>query len=584
MIRSFHLRLASIVLPLLCALVGSAENAAAPAGKPVLDPPTLRSLGGYWIVQGDDDRDATVTAAYRKHGSTEWKPALPFFRVARDAKPGKGQLEVPAGSWLFAGSVLLLDPDSEYEIKLTLVDPDGGKAEEVLKQRTIAEPVIATGAPRKHVVPGDGGGAGTKDDPFKGLAAAQAAAKPGDVMVLRAGNYGPLFAITTSGEPGKPIVWQGAGDGDVVIGTGTKEAPSERAIVIENQHDVWLQKLTVGHAGFGVLIGDSSRVVIQRCRFFDIRTRGITFCRNGTGTTSGFFISDNVLEGASAWPRSQGIEDMNAIHGTGYGHEICYNRISGFADAIDTFGSASSYSIDIHNNDVSELTDDGIELDYTQRNNRCYLNRITNAYQGISVQPVLGGPAYIVRNALYNVCVEPFKMHNSPSGSVVLHNTIVKKERANVVMTSAPILTSYFRNNLFIGTDSDRPAIDFDCPTTDCDFDYNGYGFGKTSGAMKWNNVRYATLDEVKQKAPIEKHATFVEAATAFASGIVPPADEKVQAKIGNDLRLKEGTAAIDAGQPLANVNDGFAGKAPDLGAYEFGAELPHYGPRPEKK
>jgi len=30
----------------------------------------------------------------------------------------------------------------------------------------------------------------------------------------------------------------------------------------------------------------------------------------------------------------------------------------------------------------------------------------------------------------------------------------------------------------------------------------------------------------------------------------------------------------------LPNITDGFLGKAPDLGAYEYGAPLPHYGPR----
>ena len=38
---------------------------------------------------------------------------------------------------------------------------------------------------------------------------------------------------------------------------------------------------------------------------------------------------------------------------------------------------------------------------------------------------------------------------------------------------------------------------------------------------------------------------------------------------------------AVDAGVALANINDGFAASAPDLGAYEVGAPLPHYGPRP---
>ena len=50
-----------------------------------------------------------------------------------------------------------------------------------------------------------------------------------------------------------------------------------------------------------------------------------------------------------------------------------------------------------------------------------------------------------------------------------------------------------------------------------------------------------------------------------------------------NDLRLSRRNAAIDAGAVLPNINDGYRGAAPDLGAYELGAQLPHYGPRPVK-
>jgi hypothetical protein len=46
------------------------------------------------------------------------------------------------------------------------------------------------------------------------------------------------------------------------------------------------------------------------------------------------------------------------------------------------------------------------------------------------------------------------------------------------------------------------------------------------------------------------------------------------------DFRLRAKSAAIDAGMVLPTINDGFAGKAPDLGAYEFGQTLPDYGPR----
>jgi hypothetical protein len=46
------------------------------------------------------------------------------------------------------------------------------------------------------------------------------------------------------------------------------------------------------------------------------------------------------------------------------------------------------------------------------------------------------------------------------------------------------------------------------------------------------------------------------------------------------DFRLKRGSKAVDAGVRLPNVNDGFAGKAPDLGAYELDQIAPVYGPR----
>jgi hypothetical protein len=46
------------------------------------------------------------------------------------------------------------------------------------------------------------------------------------------------------------------------------------------------------------------------------------------------------------------------------------------------------------------------------------------------------------------------------------------------------------------------------------------------------------------------------------------------------DFRLKPTSPAVDAGIELPNITDGFAGKAPDLGALEVGAPAAHYGPR----
>ena len=48
------------------------------------------------------------------------------------------------------------------------------------------------------------------------------------------------------------------------------------------------------------------------------------------------------------------------------------------------------------------------------------------------------------------------------------------------------------------------------------------------------------------------------------------------------DFALRAGSRAVDAGVVLPNVNDGFTGKAPDLGAFELGRPMPIYGPRKE--
>ena len=102
------------------------------------------------------------------------------------------ELEVPDDGWLFAGSALLLEPRAAYELRLTLEDPDGGKATRTLRAATRSEPLVSTTARGRHVVPGSGGGTGTERDPFRGLAAAQKAAAPGDLFLVGAGVYAGL--------------------------------------------------------------------------------------------------------------------------------------------------------------------------------------------------------------------------------------------------------------------------------------------------------------------------------------------------------------------------------------------------------
>ncbi|HUT36245.1 MAG TPA: right-handed parallel beta-helix repeat-containing protein [Planctomycetota bacterium] len=550
--------LLSLGLLLAAPLRGSLAEDASKPGAVTPELPTLKCLGVRWLIAGDDNRNARVEVAYRKAGEAEWKKALDLFRV--DPKGMRKAVQPPDGQFLFAGSLFGLEQDTDYEVKLSLKDPDGGDAEQVLKMKTWAEPTLPEGGQKIEVKPGE-------------LAAAFARAKPGDTLLLAKGVYKGTFR-PPNGEPGKPVALVGEGNCETVFDA----EGNSNAIGAPGSHDITLHNLAFRNAKWALNFNASSRIAVTRCLITDC-TYGFVSQNNGARQER-ILIADCTMRGPAAWPRTKGIEEARGIQIAGQGHVVCYNRISGYADGIDTFSTYPCSSIDFYGNEISECTDDGIEMDYSERNTRCFDNRLTNVYQGISTQPVWGGPVYIFRNALYNVGLETFKMHNAPSGCLFFHNTSVKEGMPLVLYTGQPVTNFVMRNNLFLGTEANY-GYENTARMRDCDFDFDGFG-GEWKTFLKWNAARYATLEECREKAPVYKHVVAVSPDKAFASGVKPPADLKTQFDPRvNDLRLKEGSEAIDAGVELPNVNDGFAGKAPDLGAYELGAPLPHYGPRP---
>src|SRR6185503_4240121 len=94
------------------------------AGEFIVDPPTLINLGFEWIVDGDDNRNASVDVSYLKQGESQWKRALPMLRLHGERIFNGAQLDVVSPN-MFAGSILDLEPDTAYEAQFVLTDPDG---------------------------------------------------------------------------------------------------------------------------------------------------------------------------------------------------------------------------------------------------------------------------------------------------------------------------------------------------------------------------------------------------------------------------------------------------------------------------
>lgn len=554
-----------LVAPVLVALLGFAAPAlaqdATTPGAPEAPHPTFHNIGISWPIDGDDDADGVVAVRWRVAGG-DFRAAIPLFRV-----PAGGTTEGYTWGNRHAGSVFGLEPATTYEVELTLTDPDGGDVVETLEVTTRTWPEAAAGARTIDVDPDT-------------LADALAGAAPGDVLVLADGTYGETV-VTVDGEIDQPIVLRAATPLGPVF---------EGDIRLDGRSHVIVEGMLV-HGKFK--FNDATGIVVRGNR---IETPDDGVVAYATGVRDALVV-DNVVLGPTAWAEtSLGVDGDNLGEGvqlTGPGNVIAFNRIEGFRDCISLLEgdlAFEQFSIDVFGNDMAVCADDGVEADFAMGNVRVYQNRITDSFMGISSQPSLGGPSYFVRNVLFDVLYQPFKLQRESTGDVLLHNTSVKSGDAFSVFTSTPITRAWGRNNLFLGAPGrvyQAGADDYDSgdgqvaylPTADasCSFDHDGFGaIGVDSFEGEIGDASFTSLAELRANTT-EVNAIEVDL-SIFAGEVAAPADAFADLEVPS-MELAAGSAPIDAGEAIAGVNDGFTGDAPDLGAYELGQELPVYGP-----
>lgn len=615
------------------------------AGQLVVEPPTLICLGFEWDITGDENRNATVEVAYRASGQTAWRDAMPLLRMGGE-RIMRAPYTVPDR---FAGSLLDLEPDTEYEVRLTMKDPDGvtGQAAQNVKVRTRGEPKAAAGGRTLHVYPLTWGNRPKLEPNFTGLMAAYNGyvgtgdwnvvalhkIEPGDTILLHGGlykgdrhNYVDPYGLTfdgtyllnAKGTAEKPIVIKAAGDGEVIFdGDGAFRLFDVMGTAYHIFDGITFRNAEVAvWAGVKEVTG-ATGLTVRNCRFEGV---GIGIEDQFAGSRD-YYIADNVFLGRDDHYRTLGwaspgvygahpINSYYAIKVYGAGHVIAHNAVAFFHDgiSISTYGLPEAArdqwatAIDIYNNDIHVTGDDFIEGDGGVHNIRIMRNRGFNAaHTGLSAQPIFGGPAYYIRNVVYNTPVA-LKFSN-PAGVFVLHNTIVAEDTTNQQVSNA-----HFANNLFMGTGRPSAIANLGGPTTYSTYDYDGFRPNPGVDApYLWSGARVggpAPAAPVEggrgrgnQAQPFRTLADFAAATGQETHGIevdfdifekvsapTPPPNAGVPGKpyeAGDfDFRLKAGSKAVDAGTKIPNVNDNFAGRAPDLGAYEAGQPLPVYGPR----
>lgn len=578
--------------------------------------PTIHSVGIEWDIEGDNNHNAVCTVRYRQPGAAEWKTALPLLRI--DFRGWYNNKESKAYRYfnMFAGSIMFLEPDTPYEVELSATDPDGGAEKKTMTLATRPVPKLAKATRTLHVIPepgksapGPGQGDGSKKKPFKGLPAADAAARPGDVFLLHAGEY-EGHTLTKAGTPGKYIAWKAAGDGEALL---------RSALGIAANH-LWIEGLVfepTQEKDFSGIRGKGHpwhNLVAVRNTFRNCRYAFSNTDKEWKGKPEEldryWYLADNVMDG-----------DMWTEYGCRLyllaDSDICYNRISK-KPVNDKGGDAISLrfcmNIDVYGNDIHDIDDDLFEPDYSYGNIRIWKNRgINPRFQAVSFQPMLCSPWYIVRNefvlthpdrkaTLFKCCV--------PDRTVQVNNTYYIRGRYGQI--GAEIMFKAFsRNNLWVHTydnpnqktepggavwqgdgDGNRhnPRYTRDgqtMPDWRTDIDYDGFAWDHVPDMdmpFGWWDRR-TQLSQWKDLAGfaaakgVEKHAVQLENDKIFEiPDVLAYGKERWSSK---RLTLQKDSKAIDAGAPVPNLCEEFEGKAPDLGAYEYGSPLTRYGPRP---
>ena len=558
---------------------------------------------------------------------------------------------------MFVGSILNLDSDTEYECRFVLSDPDKvkGKTTQTVSVRTRKEPAAAAGGQVYHVYPF--GYDGPRQEPaFTGLLAAyytgsdqsdhsntmQPRVEPGDTILVHAGiyrdnrfSYGGFdlstaaygtpfdgtYYLTQSGTPDKPIVIKAAGDGEVIFdGDGCHNLFN---LMAANYN--YFEGITVRNTNVAFLLGlkniaGASGFTLKHSRLEDIG-RGVQTEWSGSRD---FYIADNVFIGrhepdklhgwfpAGIWEKFSNsqvpLASEYAVKVYGRGHVVAWNYVAGWHDGIDiaTYGNPDGtpneirdrvpVSIDIHNNDLSNMVDNCIEADGGARNIRVFHNRCFNSATGaFSAQPIFGGPLYMYRNLAYNTTTGgPLKFIDTPAGVLVYQNTFIGQ--GSLMIESSNV---HFRNNLILGDGWADPVLNLSTFTNYSTSDYNGFRPNENvETSFEWNSPsfevpvdytgelltrRFRSLEEYQAATRQEQHSVLLDY-DAFVNVRIPDRSDpqRLYRPEEFDFQLKPGSTATDKGLTLPSITDGFTGSAPDLGAYESGQPIPHYGPRPK--
>lgn len=537
---------------------------------------------------------ATATTGFTTRADELVEPGLRTLYVATSGNDGNSGISpdqavasVQRGATLAqAGDVVSIAPGI-YREQVTL--PRSG---------TASQPIVLRGQPGAILDGAELIAAGSSWEATQGLYR-RADATPswqivaGQGRLFRYDSIAQLQALA-AGAPGGYCYASGFlhikfSDGSSPAARDIHVARRENALIADGRSFIRIEGLEIRHYGSteygkGIYLRQSSDVIVRANRIRDIGSAGV-WIKGGARHR----IEDNDFHDSSiaGWPWDQtkgSSAENNGIVLTddiGRGHIVRRNRFDGSFNGVGPCGSSApptgvTSEVDVYRNRFRRHNDDALEPEGYCANVRLFENTIRDSHMAFAVAPAAPGPTWIVRNVAYDIGNTRTSLVDGYVSSALKINSGYPEAVGplllyhNTVQTTAPGTEAIYlltpgnatfiraRNNIFAATRNVLTKVN----AIALDWNHDLLHTTASNRLVSWMGANYTTLD------------AFRAATQQELQGVVGPPN--LVAPASGNFRLRSNSAAIDRGVVLAGINAGYAGVAPDAGAFEFDEDRIH--------
>ena len=552
--------------------------------------PTFECIGVTVDYSGDNNQNSTGILEYRKSGGS-WKTAPEMYADRSESE--------------YRGDVFWLTANTQYEIRVTLSDADGGGTISTTVTTRNDNPAIGTNNIYVATNGSDTTGNGSLSSPYRTIQKAADVCSPGSTILIRGGTYSEEIELSVSGTAngwitfmpynGENVTITGNSSiGLLIYGLKTNYLRFKNlnfkdclysAIYLSVCHDSIIENCTFlnCHTEYGVAHGDGYTNLYGAISFRGNSEEASYFtemaCYNHlvqNCTVDWNTGDEGVSSGVGLVKAQYGIVVRNNIFRSN-GYQL-WDGVSSYPEDEDGAENLLE-SCDFYGNDIYRADDDGLQIEGGNKNTRIWDNYIEDCNIGIATCPVLEGPCYVFRNIVWNKSghtnCRATKIGKQSTGYGRLyyyHNVFyMTGENNGITQTNSYVGNAVAKNNVvYCG----RYVIELTSnPSVSCDFDYDYlYSTQQPSDSdprrfIKWGSTGGFSLSQFQDETGQEMHGVSVSNAgfTNAANG---------------DFSLQSNSTCIDKGVVLPGFNDAnspwpYNGSGPDIGAYEYGSGGP---------